>query len=511
MLIRSSKNQKGASIVEYALLVGLIAIVAIIAISATGDSSKDTFEEAGLAVGSGGSGVTISSTPASASNVLGSITVDYGAGPTGPSISYLATCVSQADASSISNETSSPQVTINGLNDGETYDCLISQIDSGSTVETRAAPPLATASPDCSGKQGAGIEVWATCKTYYPGDLIEFGWQGAAASTDNLVIMPAGGNPTASLDHYVVSQGVGGQTPAGSFIIGKTAGTLTGDTLRANVWSLPPGNYNIALITSGFSNRVTPANFTILESNTYDGPTVAEVSNGTWTSQPSYVTGDTIEVNFFALVSATDSIVITPNASSPSVNVNRWIVSNQLGQSNPDLGGKRILGRTGGGLTPDTLQTNIWSLPPGNYTAWLLSSSLSVRSSVSFTVIPELGYAGPTQAEVITGVWVPSGSVSNGANIPVGFLQNIQAGDRIVVTPASASNVNANVDRYLVSQPLGQTYPNISGIRVLGGNGGQTADTLELNVWPLPTGDYKAWLTNSGVGIKAVNTFTVEP
>ncbi|MCD9622574.1 Flp family type IVb pilin [Rhabdothermincola salaria] len=42
-----TKSDRGASLVEYALLVALIAVVCIIAISFIGDSASDQFNEVG--------------------------------------------------------------------------------------------------------------------------------------------------------------------------------------------------------------------------------------------------------------------------------------------------------------------------------------------------------------------------------------------------------------------------------------------------------------------------------
>lgn len=39
-----TKDERGASLVEYALLVALIAVVCIAAVSALGDSASDTFD-----------------------------------------------------------------------------------------------------------------------------------------------------------------------------------------------------------------------------------------------------------------------------------------------------------------------------------------------------------------------------------------------------------------------------------------------------------------------------------
>ena len=44
------KEEKGASMVEYALLVVLIAIVALVAISLAGDAVSETFSEVGSAL-----------------------------------------------------------------------------------------------------------------------------------------------------------------------------------------------------------------------------------------------------------------------------------------------------------------------------------------------------------------------------------------------------------------------------------------------------------------------------
>jgi pilus assembly protein Flp/PilA len=44
------KDEKGASMVEYALLIVLIAIVALIAITLAGDAVSETFSEVGSAL-----------------------------------------------------------------------------------------------------------------------------------------------------------------------------------------------------------------------------------------------------------------------------------------------------------------------------------------------------------------------------------------------------------------------------------------------------------------------------
>jgi pilus assembly protein Flp/PilA len=45
------RDEEGASMVEYALLVALIAIIAIVAIVFLGEEVSDTFDEVGSAVG----------------------------------------------------------------------------------------------------------------------------------------------------------------------------------------------------------------------------------------------------------------------------------------------------------------------------------------------------------------------------------------------------------------------------------------------------------------------------
>ena len=45
------KSERGASLVEYALLVALIAIVCIVAITFIGDSASDSFSEVGSNIG----------------------------------------------------------------------------------------------------------------------------------------------------------------------------------------------------------------------------------------------------------------------------------------------------------------------------------------------------------------------------------------------------------------------------------------------------------------------------
>jgi len=47
---QSFKDERGASMVEYALLVVLIAIIAILAITFAGDQVSDTFSEIGSAL-----------------------------------------------------------------------------------------------------------------------------------------------------------------------------------------------------------------------------------------------------------------------------------------------------------------------------------------------------------------------------------------------------------------------------------------------------------------------------
>ncbi len=47
-----AKTDRGASLVEYALLVALIAVVCIAAVTLLGDAASGKFEEVGSAVGS---------------------------------------------------------------------------------------------------------------------------------------------------------------------------------------------------------------------------------------------------------------------------------------------------------------------------------------------------------------------------------------------------------------------------------------------------------------------------
>ena len=49
---RFSDNEKGASLVEYALLVALIAVVCIVSIGVLGDNANDAFSKVGTSIGS---------------------------------------------------------------------------------------------------------------------------------------------------------------------------------------------------------------------------------------------------------------------------------------------------------------------------------------------------------------------------------------------------------------------------------------------------------------------------
>ncbi|MDP1792890.1 MAG: Flp family type IVb pilin [Acidimicrobiales bacterium] len=49
---RFGRTERGASLVEYVLLVSLIAVVCIIAIRALGTSASDTFTDVGSSIGS---------------------------------------------------------------------------------------------------------------------------------------------------------------------------------------------------------------------------------------------------------------------------------------------------------------------------------------------------------------------------------------------------------------------------------------------------------------------------
>ncbi len=54
-LLERARNERGASMVEYALLVGLIAVVAVVAIAALGGGIKGLFNSANTCVGSAAS------------------------------------------------------------------------------------------------------------------------------------------------------------------------------------------------------------------------------------------------------------------------------------------------------------------------------------------------------------------------------------------------------------------------------------------------------------------------
>jgi pilus assembly protein Flp/PilA len=57
-LFERARTERGASMVEYALLVGLIAIVAVVAVVALGGGIKDLFSSANNCVGGINSGAT---------------------------------------------------------------------------------------------------------------------------------------------------------------------------------------------------------------------------------------------------------------------------------------------------------------------------------------------------------------------------------------------------------------------------------------------------------------------
>lgn len=51
MRARFADSERGASLVEYALLVALIAVIAIVAIRFLGQSASDTFDSVGSSIG----------------------------------------------------------------------------------------------------------------------------------------------------------------------------------------------------------------------------------------------------------------------------------------------------------------------------------------------------------------------------------------------------------------------------------------------------------------------------
>ncbi len=51
-LLQRARTERGASMVEYALLVGLIAVVAVVAVAALGGGIKGLFSNANTCVGS---------------------------------------------------------------------------------------------------------------------------------------------------------------------------------------------------------------------------------------------------------------------------------------------------------------------------------------------------------------------------------------------------------------------------------------------------------------------------
>lgn len=55
MQARLAKTERGASLVEYALLVALIAVVVIAAITLIGNNASDTLNEVGSSIGNAGS------------------------------------------------------------------------------------------------------------------------------------------------------------------------------------------------------------------------------------------------------------------------------------------------------------------------------------------------------------------------------------------------------------------------------------------------------------------------
>jgi len=65
MLIDAMRNQKGASAIEYAVLLGMIAAVLILAVSFLGSTTSSTFQCAGTAMGGNTcvQGVQIVTTP----------------------------------------------------------------------------------------------------------------------------------------------------------------------------------------------------------------------------------------------------------------------------------------------------------------------------------------------------------------------------------------------------------------------------------------------------------------
>ena len=53
--VRSSDNERGAALVEYALLLALIAVVCIVALTTLGDQAADKFSTVGASIADAGS------------------------------------------------------------------------------------------------------------------------------------------------------------------------------------------------------------------------------------------------------------------------------------------------------------------------------------------------------------------------------------------------------------------------------------------------------------------------
>ena len=503
-MVKFYAKEKGAGLVEYALLVGLIAVVAIVAITQTGLNIASIFGEAKTGIaGSALSNITLTnnlgeivvefddSEQASSGPLLATVGFEFAAGTP----VYEATCTSQADASSVSASGTSSPIVVIGIKNGHTYGCQVDRKVDGVVTGSSPLATVETASVTERGTTAPGLNVyegWTTKDAYYPGEAITMMLNQRQYSGNRDMFAITYGEVT---DHSIAG-------PDAVF----RSGIFPGDTYTLDsasnsyVWPLPPGEYKMHYLkSSGNTNNATYStyDFVVMEHPDYAGPTQDQVRDQLWLDKTTYLTGETINVGYWTgghggVNYDADRIIITHDDVLTLDAANHDNVAVMVRSAN--IGSARPFGATT--LNDGTGVENISPLPPGNYRAhYVQQGAYGTRFNVEFSVIPELGYDGPTQDQVRNKIWVmDADSLTSTSDIHVGWLDGRYTGDHIVITD---QGVNPNTS---AAARLAVITTNTTG--------GSSGTFTGLN---LPPGDYTMNFVQQGgwAGLRYSQDFTI--
>ena len=408
-------NEKGDSLVEYALLIGLIAVVAVVAITSVGTNSEEVFSEVAVGVNDGAVNVNNINNPIaptadtnpqfnSSGNMRSNqttyapgtpITIDYGLVTAGNTNDWLFLTPGADQAANLQsqytpitsrwqynfplgdtagsktfdgNATTEYVIQVADLPPGDYKIWLMNAWTAKDFIEFEIIDDFTYDGPT----QAQIVNgVWTDKDTYLVGEEIETGMMGHNDAADWWFITPKSDPPNQG-NHQPITSRMKyiNNVPTPGFFDNLVASDKQGD-----IWPLPPGEWTINSMHNGW-NIVATQDFTVIPTLGYSSPTQAHLLHGVWTDKDNYAVGEEIVIGMYGNDDNNDWWIITPTGQVPSHGNpvrDRWF--HPIGT---------------GGLyfaNASTSYGDTWPLPAGNWTLNSMNKDAwTVADTYDFTI-----------------------------------------------------------------------------------------------------------------------------